>query len=449
MQHRLSRRHFLKGACALGLGGLTSKANAALPGKTVRHACIGLGGMGKSDFANFVSHPGVKIVALCDIDLERSSDIREAVPGAKFYQDWRELLANERIDSVSVTTPDHMHAAITMTALNLGRHVYCQKPLTHNIQEARRIGEKAEKSGLVTQMGTQLASSLAERIALRWIREGEIGRVREVFLWSNKQPHTFRPVGPRPDRVDPVPQNVKWGYWLGVAPERPYAEDTYHPGRWRGWQDFGCGWLGDMGCHIMDTPFRALDLGFPLSVRAEVEPAWADNPARRRETYPLWQVIEYIFPGTGFTATDALKVTWSDGGKYPPDELRALIGGLEWPEQGTLMIGEDGVMLKPHQAGPRVFFDGQPKPVTVPKLEPENHYRSFIDAIIKEEPSLLRSAFPYAARSTEMVLLGTIAVRFPGQVLAWDGASMRFPKVEAANRYVGRKYRAGWEVKGL
>lgn len=446
MQFQPGRRQFLTGACALGLGRLTGSANPARPGKKIRHACIGIGGMGKADFRAISSHPAVEITALCDIDPKRAAEVRKAAPGAKFYQDWRELLAKEEIDSVNVSTPDHMHAAITMTALDLDRHVYCQKPLAHNIGEARLLGAKAEKSGLVTQMGTQLVSTIEDRLAVRWIREGEIGKVREVFLWSNKPPYIYRPVGPRPERKDPVPKHLNWDHWLGVAPERPYVADTYHPGRWRGWQDFGCGWLGDMGCHIMDMPFRALELGFPLSIQADVEPGWADDPARRAETFPLWQVIEYHFPGTGHTTGGPLKLTWSDGGKYPPEKLRALIGGQDWPDQGALLIGETGVMLKPHTKAPVLFSGGKPRDITAPKLDSENHYHSFINAIVEEKSSLLRSAFPYAALSTEMVLLGTIAVRFPGESLVWDGPAMRFPKTEAANRFVSREPRKGWEV---
>lgn len=405
--------------------------------------------MGGIDLSNFVAHPAVEIVAVCDVDERRAVGARKKIPGARYYQDWRELLAKEEIDSVNVATPDHMHAPITMNALDLGRHVYCQKPLTHDIHEARRIGAKAAEAGVVTQMGTQLASSGADRIAVRWIRDGVIGKVREVFLWSNKSASGYRPTGPRPGGSDPVPEGLDWDAWLGTAPERPHVSGVYHPKWWRGWQDFGCGWLGDMGCHIMDMPFRALDLGFPISVEAKVEPAWAEDPARRRETFPQWQIVEYFYPGTDFTAGDPLRITWSDGGKYPPDGLRALIGGRDWPEQGALMIGEDGVMLKPHGSAPQLHPRERLASVRPPKLEPQNHYRQFIDAIIDRQPGTTRSAFPYAARSTEMVLLGTIAVRFPGEKLAWDADGMRFPAFEEANQYVKRSYRAGWETEGL
>ena len=291
--------------------------------------------MGWADFSSISSHPNVEIVAICDIDTARAKKVQELVPHAKFYQDWRELLEKEAIDSVNVSTPDHMHAAITMTALEKGCHVYCQKPLTHDIYEARMIGAKAAETGLVTQMGTQLTSMTAERIAVEWIKSETIGKIREVYLWSNKPALQYRPMGPRPENADPVPAHVDWDAWLGTAPERPYVKGVYHPTWWRGWQDFGCGWLGDMGCHIMDMPFRSLGLSMPISVKADVEPEWIANPKRRVETFPQWQIVEYLYPGTDLTTDDTVKLTWSDGGKYPPDELRKHIDGGEWPTQGS------------------------------------------------------------------------------------------------------------------
>ena len=447
MNQPLSRRRFLTatGAAALPVGGLF----AASSGKKVRHACIGYGGIGKRDFALFLDHPAVEIAALCDIDQSLGQDIRAKVPNARYYQDWREMLAKEEIDSVNVSVPDHMHAPITMKALSLGRHVYCQKPLTHDIHEARQIGAKAAGGGLVTQMGTQLVSHASERIAVAWLRDGVIGKVREVFLWSNKPPLKYRPEGPRPKEVDPVPPGLDWDGWLGTAPERPYVKEVYHPKWWRGWQDFGCGWLGDMGCHIMDMPFRALGLGMPVSAIADVEPEWAEHPERRVETFPRWQIVEYVYPGTELTADDTVKITWSDGGKYPADALRAHVEGAEWPAQGALVLGEKGALMMEHGAGPRLYPRERFAGTKAPDLPPQDHYHQFIDAILGKDGGKTYSPFPYAARSTEMVLMGTIALRFPGQKLAWDAAAMRFPEVPEANRFVRRDYREGWGCEGL
>ena len=447
----LDRRRFLTRAGALGLGASVLPTGRILGEgkKKLRHACIGIGGMGGADFGQIVKHPSVDIVAVCDIDQARGRLVRRQVPGAKYYQDWRELLDKEEIDSVNVSVPDHMHASITMTALTKGRHVYCQKPLTHDIYEARMIGAKAAKSGLVTQMGTQLTSLASERQAVAWIQAGVIGKVREVYLWSNKPPKKYRPEGPRPKGADPVPETLNWDSWLGTAPERPYVKEIYHPTWWRGWQDFGCGWLGDMGCHIMDMPFRSLDLGMPVTVRADVEPEWAAHPERRVETFPRWQIVEYVYPGTKFTAGDTVKLTWSDGGKYPADKLRAHIEGSPWPEQGSIVIGENGALLMPHGSQAQLFPKKRFAGVEVSQFAPQNHYHQFLDAVLGKDGGHTHSPFPYAARSTEMVLMGTIALRFPGQELAWDAAKMHFSEVAAANKFVKRQYRKGWEIEGL
>ena len=451
--NELDRRSFLKSAAAAGLmaGPLLPLARAASPNGRIQHASIGVGGMGGSDINQFGSHPNVEITAICDVDTRRMAGAAKKYPNARRYQDWRELLEKEgdKIDSVNVTVPDHMHAPITMTALNLGKHVYCQKPLTHDLYEARRISAAAEKAGVTTQMGIQLSSSIANRMAVKLLDDGAIGRVSEVHLWSNKDPARYRPKGPRPTKADPVPKEVNWDWWLGTAPERPYVHDTYHSTWWRGWQDFGCGWLGDMGCHIMDMPYRGLHLGLPLSVQAEVEPAWKDDPGRRGETFPTWQIVKYTYPGTDRTTGKTIDVTWSDGFKYPPQELTKLMEGRDFPKQGALLIGEDGVMLLPHGNGPQLFPSEKHKTTPRPKLAGWNHYHQFVNAVLGKADAVLNASFDYAGPLTEMILLGTVALRFPGQALSWDAPNLKVTNVAEANRYVRRTYREGWDVKGL
>lgn len=449
----LDRREFLRMAATAGLlsGPLRSTAQAVSATGKVQHASIGVGGMGRSDINHIGSHPQVEIVAICDVDTRRMAQAATKFPRARRYQDWRELLDKEgdRVDSVNVTVPDHMHAPISMAALNQGKHVYCQKPLTHDLFEARRITAAAKKAGVVTQMGIQLSSSIANRMAAQMVEDGVIGRVSEVHLWSNKDPARYRPKGPRPAREDPIPAELNWDWWLGTAPVRPYVRDTYHPTWWRGWQDFGCGWLGDMGCHIMDMPYRALRLGLPLSVHAQVEPGWRDDPSRRGETFPTWQIVRYTYPGTDRTTGDTIDVTWSDGFKYPPAELTRKMDGRKFPTQGALLIGEQGVMLLPHGSGPQ-FFPGETfKTVSRPKLKPMNHYHEYIDAILGKADATLQASFDYAGPLTEMILLGTVALRFPGQALTWDAPNMKVTNVTEANQYVRRSYREGWAVQGL
>ncbi len=451
MSHRIPRRRFLQGAAAAGIAPLvlTRSGHAWSPLEKLRHASIGVGGMGAGDLNQIASHPGVEIAAICDVDLGRTKQAAAKFPDAHVYQDWRELFEKEgdRIDSVNVTTPDHMHAAITMTALRLGKHVYCQKPLTHDVREARLVAEAAAKAKVATQMGTQLVATHGDRLTVHWIRRGAIGRVEKVYLWSNKDPWKYRPTGPRPEGEHPVPEGLDWDKWLGTAPVRPYVSEVYHPTWWRGWQDFGVGWLGDMGCHIMDGPFRALRLTEPICVSAEVEPEWRDTPGRFAETWPTWQVVRYIFGPTELTAREGIEIVWSDGFKYPPDEVRARIDGQEYPTQGALFLGEAGTLLHPHGGEPTLHpskdFEGYP----VPDLEPRNHYHQWVDACFGKGETV--SSFDVAGPLTQMILHGTIALRLPGKKWFLSARKDEFIGAPEANRLLSRTYREGWEVEGL
>ncbi|MFZ5833652.1 MAG: Gfo/Idh/MocA family protein [Planctomycetota bacterium] len=451
MSHTSNRRNFIKqgivvGCCAAGWSRAAS-ANA-LNGK-IHVAAIGVGGKGWSDIMSFATHPQVTIAALCDVDADRIRKAAEKFPQARCYQDWRVLMAEEgdKIDAVSVSTPDHMHAPIAMSAIQRGKHVFVQKPLTHDIYEARRLREAAAKARVATQMGIQGNASLEYRTAVQIVRDGAIGKVKRVYAWSNKPPSKYRPTGPRPEGEDPVPATLNWDAWLGTAPVRPYKAEVYHPKWWRGWQDFGVGWLGDMGCHIFDTPFQALKLTAPLSIRAEVEPEWWDTPARRAETWPTWQILHYTFPGTELTAGATLEFTWSDGDKYPPDAVRAQIDNEEYPAQGSLLIGEAGSLLVPHVASPQLFPKNRYKDYVPASLTPKDHYHDWINACLGS--AVTAAGFEYSGPLTETVLLGTIALRCSGKELAWDPARMEVTNASEANPYLRRSYRDGWSVEGL
>jgi predicted dehydrogenase len=451
MSQRTGRREFLKQSVGAGLcvaGAARSVLGKSANGK-IQHAAIGVGGKGWPDVRLIAAHPKVEIAAICDVDTTRMDAAAKKFPAARRYQDWRELLDREgdRIDTINVTTPDHMHAPITMTAIRKGKHVYCQKPLTHDIYEARRVTEAAAKAGVVTQMGIQVNSSIGHRMAVQMVRDGAIGKVRSAYLWSNKPSKSYRPTGPRPTGSDPVPEMLDWDAWLGTAPVRPYKKGVYHPTWWRGWQDFGVGWLGDMGCHIYDMPYQALGLTAPLRVRAEVEPEWWDTPGRRKETWPRWQVLHYTFGGTDLTAGKTIDFTWSDGGKYPPEELRKQIDGLKFPAQGSMLLGEEGTMLLPHVGGPQLFPKGKFKGYERPKVAPRDHYLHWIDACLGKGKT--DTSFDYSGPLTETVLLGTVALRCPDKELAWDAARLKVTNLPAANQYLRRTYRNGWSVEGL
>jgi predicted dehydrogenase len=451
MSLRINRRRFLKHSLSASLGAavLPVAVSAKSPNAKIQHASIGVGGMGWADIQQIASHPDVEIVAVCDVDTARMAAAAEKFPDARRYQDWRELLDKEgdRIDSVNVSTPDHMHAPISMTAINKGKHVYCQKPLTHDVYEARQIAAAAAKAGVVTQMGIQVNSNIGYRMAVRMIRDGAIGKVKRIYAWSNKPTSNYRPTGPRPAGQDPVPETLDWDAWLGTAPVRPYKHGVYHPTWWRGWQDFGVGWLGDMGCHIMDTPYLALRLGPPVRISAGVEPEWRDTPSRRRQTWPTWQVVRYTFAGNEMTAGATLELIWSDGYKYPPDHVRQHIDSREFPDQGSLLIGEEGSLLLPHVAGPQLFPAAKFKGYRRPKLAPRNHYHHWIDACRGKAETA--AGFDYAGALTEVILLGTVALRCPDRELAWDPGQMKITNVPQANQYIRRRYRSGWTVPGL
>jgi predicted dehydrogenase len=451
MSHQGDRRNFLKRGIAAGFcaAGWASMASGKSPNGKIHHAAIGVGGKGWSDVTAFATHPQVVIAALCDVDTAYLRQAAQEFPQARCYQDWRELLAKEgdKIDAVSVSTPDHMHAAISMSAIHQGKHVFVQKPMTHDVYEARRVTQAAAKAQLATQMGIQGNASLEYRMAVKMIRDGAIGKVKRVYAWSNKPSGKYRPTGPRPAGNDPVPATLDWDAWLGTASVRSYKEGVYHPKWWRGWQDFGVGWLGDMGCHIIDTPFQALKLTAPLSLRAEVEPAWWDTHARRGETWPTWQILHYTFKGNDLTAGNALEFTWSDGGKYPPDAVRAQIDNQEYPSQGSLLIGEAGSLLLPHVDTPQLFPKARFKDYPLPNLAPRDHYHHWIDACLGNATTA--AGFDYSGPLTETVLLGTIALRCAGKELAWDVAQMEVTNVPEANQHLRRTYRDGWTVEGL
>jgi hypothetical protein len=363
---------------------------------------------------------------------------------ARKFRDWRELFATmaDKIDSVNVVVPDHMHAPISLAAIRHKKHVYCQKPLTHTVGEARAMRLKAKEAGVVTQMGNQIQSDSAYRTAVKMVRDGVIGKVKEVRCWCNSS--FVKDV--RPEGSDPVPAALDWNLWIGVASPRPYKNGLYHPVQWRGWQEFGGGTLGDFGCHIMDTPFKALDLTAPLKIRAEAPDAWSQNPKRNREVWPDWEVVHYEFPGTEFTAGKTLPLSWYDVSKRPPLDGIPLDAGRELPPNGSVFLGEKGTLLVPHVARPQLLPYAADREAKFP-LVPGNvqeHYTSFVKACLGMEGAKTTSNFDFAGPLAEATLLGNIAVRFPGQELQWEAEKLAFANSADATALVQPKYRDGW-----
>ncbi len=412
---------------------------SAPPSGRVRLAAMGAANMAYATLRDIASHPSVDLVCVAEIDTANTSRTHAKFPNAKFHQDWRKMLDQEykNLDAICVGTPDHMHAPQSMAAMRRGLHVYCQKPLTSHVHEARKVTEYARSKKLVTQMGIQVHSQKEYLTAVQVIQAGAIGKVKEVHAWSNKK---WGDLNPRPTQSDPVPSTLDWDGWIGVARSESYIKDYCHPANWRKRLEFGTGTFGDMGCHIYDPVFGALGLNSPLTVRAE-------GPAPNEHSWAVNAIVKYVFPGTSYTDGKTVAVTWYDGDERPPKEIQALIEGTRMPDQGSIFVGTKGVMLLPHVALPSFFPALSFQDFKLPELQTNNHYHQFVDAI--QGKAKASASFDYAGPLSETVLLGSLATRFPKTTLEWDASRLRFKNEKAANAFLKRKYRQGWKVKGL
>lgn len=437
----IDRRDFLRasavgaGCLALGRAAIAADANGKL-----RLAAIGTGGKGRDDLQSIAASPRVEVVALCDVDQskEHLGWAAEKFPKAARFSDYRRLLDKaQTFDAVSVSTPDHMHAPIALAAMALGKHVFCQKPLTHSVHEARAMREAAKKHNLVTQMGNQIQSHPAYRMAVKLVHDGAIGKVKEVHSWQAGGMDWLVSEN-RPAGLDPVPKTLNWDMWLGVAPERPFKKGLYHPWNWRAWQDFSTGQLGDFGCHILDPVFMALELTSPKSIEA-------DAPKLNKETWARKSTVEYTFPGTKRTAGGEIKLTWYDGkGHKPTAEDVGLSKSVELPGAGSVLVGEKGHMIVPHWSEPQLLPEDKFKDYKRPKVDEINHYTSWAHACLGDGRT--KSNFGYAGPLTESVLLGAIAIRFPKEQLMWDSEALEFTHHADATARVTKEYRKGWEL---
>lgn len=436
----LTRRSFVKQTAAIaGLATFVpglSLANS--PSSRLQHASIGVGGMGWSDLNSILNGGTTDIVAICDVDADNLAKAAQKLPNARKYRDWRVMLEKEadKIDSVNVSTPDHMHAPIAMSAITLGKHVYCQKPLTHTVYEARQLTLAARKANVVTQMGIQIHADTTYRTAVAIIQQGAIGKIKEWHSWQG----SAWPGGARPQGQDPVPANLDWDKWIGVAPMRPYKKDIYHPARWRGWRDFGSGVMGDFACHIFDPVFTAIEVSHCQTVRAEV-------PETNKETFPAWQIAQFTFPGTKYTAEETVSGTWHNGSKRPSRDLVPMPAEYNLPGAGSIIIGEQGVMVLPHWAGPQLYPLEEFKGYNRPKVKSIDHYQQWVDACLGNGKA--EANFDYSGPLTETAQLGNLAINFPDQTLNWDARNFKIKNLPEANKCLHKEYRDGWQVKAL
>jgi predicted dehydrogenase len=410
----------------------------AAPSETLLHASFGASGMAGSDIGSLTASKNLKLVAVAEVDVSRAADIKKKFPDVRVYTDWRVLLDKEKdLHSVNVSTPDHMHAPITMTAVHRGLNVYTQKPLTQTIYEARQLTKAAADKKVVSQMGIQIHSAAEHRTIVATVQAGAIGKVKEVHSWSGKQ---WGDRKPRPDRKDPIPPELDWDVWLGVAADRQYiGNGYYHPGNWRKRLDFGTGTFGDMGCHILDPVFGALALTAPTSVRSE-----GDVP--NDDSWGLDNRVVFTFPGTKHT-TEAVTLTWYNGTLRPPEDVLKLAGVAKVSDQGSIYVGTEGVMYSPYIAFPTVIPNGGGPAPALTRMGGENHYLQFVEAC--RGNGTTSAPFAYSGPLTESVLLGCLATRFPKTTLRWDAGKLRVTNEEKANQFVRKTYRKGWEVEGL
>ncbi|MCO6455246.1 MAG: Gfo/Idh/MocA family oxidoreductase [Pirellulaceae bacterium] len=429
-----SRRQFL-GQCAWAAAATTgfwselAAQEAQGPNDRLHLAAIGVGNRGSVNLAELRSE---NVVALCDVDQQQLDQQHQRYPQAAVYRDFRRLLERRDLDAVVISTPDHTHFHPAWAALQLGLHVYCEKPLAHSIWEVRQLAEAARRAGVATQMGNQHHASSGYARVVDWVRSGRLGTIREVHSWTD------RPLWPqgvdRPVEVLPVPDHLDWDLWLGPAPERPY-HSIYHPIRWRGWWDFGGGALADMGPHLLDPAYWALELALPERIEARSDPV-------HDETLPESSQVTFEFAASG--RRPAVRVHWYDGGRKP---AREVTGTDDPPANGTLLVGTEARLFAPELGGrPLVIpLAGKERPESPPASVPVSpgHHAEWLRAC-KGGPAA-GSEFSYAARLTETCLLGNIAIR-TGQTLTWLADSMRFADCRQADALLRREYREGWRA---
>lgn len=437
---RVTRRRFLQTSAAVGVGfwvgGAAAQESAS---DKLNIALIGVGGQGRSQYGAF---KGQNLVALCDVDLARAEYAIKETPKAAVFQDYRRMFdqLGKSIDAVAVSTPDHSHAPASLMAMKLGKHVYCEKPLTHSIYEARQMRETAAKMKVITSMGNQGTAQPGLRTAVEVIQSGAIGDVTEAHVWTNRPGNYWKQGYDRPKDRPVCPASVDWDLWLGPAPARPY-HSLYHPFAWRGWCDFGTGALGDMACHTANMPFMALKLEHPVKVSAV-------SSGCNGESYPLWSTITFEFPKRG--DLPPVKLIWYDGMKdgkrnLPPESVTE---GKQLADSGSFLIGSKGKLFSPDDYGAtfrlfpeKDFADYAPPKPTLPRSP--GHHKEWLDGIRSKKPPMAN--FDYAGRLTEFVLVGNLAVRL-AKPIEWDGYAMKAANAPEAEPLVRRTYREGWSL---
>lgn len=437
----MKRRAFLKSAAASAAAlftpvkGFPAVVKLRNPNSLLSHACVGTGNMARSDLDSLRSHKGTHITALCDVDATYLEAAHKVCPDARLYRNWAEMLEKEgaAIDSVNVSTPDHMHAEIILNALNRGLNVYAQKPLCHALEECRAIADLAAQKKAITQLGTQIAAWDCDRLTVHFLRSGVIGEIKHAWIFTTSGGFA---AGERkwPLPEDPVPPTLDWKLWLGKTPYRPFAKGVYHPGTWRKWRAFGSSWLGDMGSHLFSPVWIGMDLGTlaPQWVKASVsDDGW--NPAMKEQFWPRMCHVTWGFPGVKATGGKPFEMEWFDGPSkeastlaefLPPDALQAIAAKTAFkqlPIQGRVIEGSEGWLISHHFGEwPAVVLKNGGTPPAAPTLEKvPTHYHEYLNSCTTGKPTT--SSFDWTTRLTDVILLGNVAQLQPGTTLKWDG----------------------------
>jgi predicted dehydrogenase len=450
----MDRRDFLKQTAMTGTGSFLlggapgyARSQRPAPNEKVRFACIGVGGKGQSDTLDAAKHG--EIVGLCDVDEETlgkmASQLSKKHPGLKTYYDYRKMLEElgDKVDAVTVSTPDHTHAPASVMAMRMGKHCFCQKPLTWSIEEARVMRRLAAEKKLCTQMGNQGTAENGFRAGVELIRSGILGQIKEIHVWTN------RPIWPQgmgvPKDAPGIPNKVRWSEFLGAAHDRPY-HPSYQPFNWRGWLDFGTGALGDMACHTINIAAMALELFDPETIEVVDTSGIVDNAS-----YPVWSIIKTKFGPRNGRAP--LTLTWYDGGNKLPESKRTYrdkLSGERVHGSGLVLVGEKGSFYTRNDYGAEHILLPKDQFKDVKKPEPKlprspGHFTEWVDAIKAGDPTKALSNFDYAAQLTETVLLGVVALK-AGKTIEWDAAGMRAKNCSYADEFIRRDYRKGYSI---
>ncbi len=440
-----TRRDFIAtGAAVLGFNiiprHVLGAPGAPPPSEKLNIGCVGIGGQGGGVTRDLATFANVHIAALCDVERKHEATMAKAYPGRPFYTDYREMLSAEKgLDAVMVGTPDHWHAPISIAAMKLGKHVYCEKPLAHTIEETRIMARVAAETKVVTQMGNTGHASEGLRLTKEWIDAGAIGEIGEVHVWSDRPGTYWDSQGrARPTEKLPVPDTLDWNQWQGAAPEHDY-HPLYVPRKWRGWYDYGCGALGDMMVHNADPAWFALDLGAPIAVEAQTSATNADS-------FPLWSVVTWHFAAKA--GRGPVRLTWHDGGKRPApppgfDPARKI------GDNGILFLGDKGSIIAPGWCGtPRIVPESQMRSFKLPPrslARSPGHREEWVVACLAGKPEDAKANFAYAAPYTEALLTGVLPIRL-GKRIDWDSAAMKAVNAPEADALIRKSYRKGFEL---